>query len=528
MIVNDISKLPENLLDAFVIKIRFDYMNRQQKQLGLQKVFGLQGINELDDVNGLVYADFLRVKDKTTLLNIVDKKDIIKLLKEEADNKPKFLTYSAPVSFFDINLVNSNVDLMELTAKLEKSSLPFTVLISGPAGTGKSYYLRYLAHRIGKNVIEKTAAELFSRYQGEPAKNILNLFKEAEEKNAVIIFDEIDSFLSDKHLIRSPHEARLVNECLVQLENHPYPVGGTTNYLENMEKACIRRFKIQAKFDYLRKDQYAYVYRKTFGFQPPKDIEQLMKLTPAIFSLAAEKVSLENVSSDEKRVFEIFLGEAKKSTVRNILEETDKTYENILINNAALYTTPVSDNYNKILTGFVKVITDTGHGSGFFISNDGFILTNKHVVKEEKLVTIELFSGRQVAGEVIRTNSLDIALIKISAENKVYSMPIRTREINISSTVFSFGNPGNKNQVLSKGCITRYTNVNNTQRIETDCFMDCGSSGGPLLDEYGNVIGVNVEGWTKGNANLGINLHLSINDALRVLNIKVKEADNIK
>ncbi|MBQ8870888.1 MAG: hypothetical protein IJ019_05885 [Alphaproteobacteria bacterium] len=52
--------MPENLLDAFVIKIRFDYMNRQQKQLALQKVFGLQGINELDDVNGLVYADFLQ------------------------------------------------------------------------------------------------------------------------------------------------------------------------------------------------------------------------------------------------------------------------------------------------------------------------------------------------------------------------------------------------------------------------------------------------------------------------------------
>ncbi len=64
------------------------------------------------------------------------------------------------------------------------------------------------------------------------------------------------------------------------------------------------------------------------------------------------------------------------------------------------------------------------------------------------------------------------------------------------------------------------------QRIETDCFMDSGSSGGPLLDENGNVIGINVEGWlnTKINMklNLGLNLHLCINDALKVLNIHIK------
>ncbi len=756
LIVNDIDKLPQILVDAFPLKVKFDYMNKAQKQAALQNIFGIYS-SKLDNVNGLVYDDFLRIKEKAILLNISDENNIIDMLNDEASKKPSFLTYTTPISFFDINLVNANTNLVNLTEKLEKITQPFTMLISGPAGTGKSYYLRYLAHKMGKNVLEKTAAELFSKYQGEPAKNVLKLFKEAEEQNAVVIldeveritgkrendfsngnqwksdmtnafltclentkcpfmattnfvsdidkailrrfifkinfdyltpeqvgyafrynfnmeapselfkiggltngdfavvkkkaqilniedkfelcemlkeetaikatgrityieqpinfdknfiniegkslelyvknlkeeqthnfsillhgpsgtgkslylrnlakelgyevierrasdiiskwlgeaekniaeafeeaknrramliFDEIDTFLPNKANLSQAYDVRITNEFLVQLENHPYPVCATTNYLDNLEYASIRRFKINAKFDYLRKDQYNYVYRKTFGVEPLKDITSLTNLTPAIFALAAEKVSLAEVETDQKRIFEIFMEDVKHCTGINNMEE-DKTYETLTIKPQKLYETPISDNYDKILAGFVKIITDTGHGSGFFITDDGFILTNKHVVKEQNIVKVELFSGRHVPGEVIRINNLDIALIKISSENKMIPLPIRTSELNIGSVAFSFGNPGTKNQVLSKGCITRYTRTKNAQRIETDCFMDNGSSGGPLLDEFGNVIGVNVEGWLVKNTklSLGLNLHLSINDALSSLNIKIKSVN---
>lgn len=753
LIVNDIDKLSQNLLDAFPLKIRFDYMNNCQKQSALHNILGLPESNRLDDTGGLVLSDFYRIKEKITLLNITDENSIVEMLKKEAFNKPDFLTYSTPISFFDMNLVNSNTDLVELTAKLEKVSQPFTMLISGPAGTGKSYYLRYLAHKMGKKVIEKTVAELFSKYQGEPAKNVLNLFKQAEDQQAIIIldeveritgnrendktanpwksdmtaafltclenakypfmattnfisdidkailrrfifkvkfdylnpeqteyafrynfnqdapaellktggltngdfavvkkkarilnikdkfelckmlkeettykavghvvhieqtinfdrsfiniegnaldlyvksikekqlhnfsillhgpsgtgkslylrhlaqelgyeiierrasdilsqwygetekniaeafeeaknrramliFDEIDTFLPDKSNLKHSHETRIINEFLEQLENHPYPVCATTNYLDNLEQASIRRFKINAKFNYLKKEQYAYIYRKTFGVEPLNNIENLNNLTPAIFASAAEKVALENIGTNSARIFEIFSEEVKQYTGQNSIYSEDKTYEKLLIAPLALYTTPLADNYNNILTSFVKIITDTDYGSGFFITDNGFILTNKHVVKENKIVTIELFSGRHIPAEVIRTNNLDIALIKISSENKTYPLPLKTTEAAIASSVFCLGNPG-KDQVLSKGCITRYTKINNTQCIETDCFMDHGASGGPLFDEYGNVIGVNVGGWRSSDLKipLGLNLHLPINDVLRALNITIK------
>lgn len=756
LIVNDITKLPQNLLDVFPLKVRFDYMNKSQKRMALQNILGLSDYTQLDNINGLVYEDFLRVKEKLSFFSNFTDNDIIDMLKKEAFDKPSFLTYSSPVLSFDEKLINSDTNLLQLTSRLENIILPFTMLIYGPSGTGKSYYLRYLAYKMGKNVIEKTAAELFSKYQGEPAKNVLNLFREAEEQNAVIIldeveritgsrdsekndnqwrsdmtnafltclentkcpflattnfisdidkailrrfifkikfdyltpeqityafyhnfnrqppeellkiggitngdfaivkkkaqilgtmddvqelcemlksevsvkttghveyiensinydrnfiniegnaldlyvkkvkeakihnfsillygpsgtgkslylrhlaqelgykiierrasdimdkwlgetekniasafeeaknqramliFDEVDSLLPNKGNIRQPYEARIVNEFLVQLENHPYPICATTNFFENIENASIRRFKINAKFDYLQKSQYGYVYRKTFGVEPIQNIENLTNLTPAIFARASEKIELEEVQTDPSRIFEIFLEEVKQCTGKDVKKEEDKTYDKLIINQLPLYTDPITHNYDRILTGFVKIITDVGHGSGFFFTDDGFILTNKHVVKEQKIVTIELFSGRHVPGEVIRTNSLDVALIKISSENKIYPLPIRTTEVDIGGSVFCLGNPGDKNQVLSKGCITRYTINKNAQRIETDCFTDRGASGGPLFDECGNVIGINVEGWLVPNMNikLGLNLHLSINDALRVLNIKIAD-----
>ena len=120
-IVDDIHKLSQNLLDAFPIKIKFDYMNKEQKQAALQNTFHITS-DKLNETNGLVYGDFLRIKEKADFLNISDDNEIIEMLKKEAASKPSFLTYSAPILKFDINLINTNTDLVKLTSKLEKTS----------------------------------------------------------------------------------------------------------------------------------------------------------------------------------------------------------------------------------------------------------------------------------------------------------------------------------------------------------------------------------------------------------------------
>ena len=523
---NFIADIDKAILRRFVFKLNFDYLKPEQIAYAFRHTFNQEPPAELFKIGGLTNGDFAVVKKKAQILDCLsDTHELYEMLKEEVSVKAigRVVHIEKEINY-DRNFINIEGNSLDLYIKKikEEHINNFSILLHGPSGTGKSLYLRQLAYDLGYEIIERRSSDILSKWIGESEQNIAQAFEEAKNRRAMLIFDEIDSFLPDKGRLLAAYESRTVNEFLIQLENHPYPVGATTNYIDRLERASIRRFKIEAKFDYLKKDQYAYVYRKTFGLEPPKDIEKLTELTPAIFALAAEKVTLENVGTDEKRVFEIFLDEVKKSTGRNPLEAEDKTYEQLVIKEQVLYTTPITENYDRILTGFVKIITDTGHGSGFFITKDGFILTNKHVVGDEKIVQVELFSGRTVPAEVIRTNSLDVALIKISKENKVYPMPIRVSEPSVGSTVFSLGNPKSKDQVLSKGCITRYTINKDAQRIETDCFMNSGSSGGPLLDECGNVVGINVEGWLDGGIKIGLNLHLSINDALDVLNVKIK------
>lgn len=523
---NFISKIDKAILRRFVFKIKFDYLKPDQIEYAFRLTFNLEPPAGLLKLGGLTNGDFAIVKKKAEILDCLSNvQELYNMLKEEVSVKAiGNVVHLEEKINFDRNFVNIEGSSLDLYVKKIKENKinNFSILLHGPSGTGKSLYLRHLAQELGYELIERRSSDILSRWHGESEQNLANAFEEAKNRRAILIFDEIDSFLSSKNNMMQVHNAQLVNEFLVQLENHPYPVCGTTNYLENMEQASLRRFKINAKFDYLHKDQYNYVYNKTFGVEPPKEINKFTKLTPAIFTLAAEKVSLEDAQKDEKRIFEIFSEEVKRCTGENIHQKEDQTYEKLFINKSDLYTNLITDNYDKVLTGFVKVITDKGYGSGFFITDNGFILTNKHVVHEQTIVKIKLFSGREIPGEVIRTNNLDIALIKVSEENKVYPMTIKTEELSVGSTVFCLGNPKGHDQVLSKGCITRYTyDTEKNPRIETDCVLNKGSSGGPLFDEFGNVIGVNVQGWREERgALLGINLHVPINDALNALNIK--------
>ncbi len=526
---NFLSDIDPAILRRFVFKIKFDYFTPEQVKYAFRNVFNLESPEKLLRIGGLTNGDFAVVKKKALILGVIDDaNELCKMLEEEVlvkavgkvvhlDKKPDF----------DKDFINiEDASFHAYIKKIKEDNIHnFSILLHGPSGTGKSLYLRNLAYEMGFEIIERRASDILGSLVGESEKNIAQAFEEAKNRRAMLIFDEADSFLCSKEFANATSQFQIINEFLVQLENHPYPVCATTNYLDKFEAATIRRFKMIAKVDYLRKDQYDYVYKKTFGVEPVSDISFLTKLTPAIFVLAKEKVYLENAKENKERIFEIFMNEAYKANPNNKLNKVDESYEKLVIKSVPLYSGELSNNFDNILASFVKIITTIGTGSGFFVTKDGFIITNKHVVEDDKVVKVKLFSGRTVPGEVIRVNSYDVALIKISEENATLPLPIRTEELSVASSVFAFGNPLGHNQVISKGCITRYTKIKDKIVIETDCFTEKGASGGPLLDESGNVVGVNVacriNPRTKND--LGLNLHLSINYVLKVLNIKLKE-----
>lgn len=156
-----------------------------------------------------------------------------------------------------------------------------------------------------------------------------------------------------------------------------------------------------------------------------------------------------------------------------------------------------------------ETLQQVGSGSGFVISEDGLILTNKHVVEEEdSTYTVVFNDGKTVEAEVLgRDPLLDIAVLKIDAsELNLTALPLGDSDsIKVGQTVIAIGNSlGRFSNTVSSGIIsglartivaTDSTGMNAEQLsgvLQTDASINSGNSGGPLLDVAGNVIGVNV------------------------------------
>lgn len=142
----------------------------------------------------------------------------------------------------------------------------------------------------------------------------------------------------------------------------------------------------------------------------------------------------------------------------------------------------------------VTIKVDKGHGSGCIVSNDGYILTNFHVVSgDNKKIEILTKAGKTLEAKLIRkSEELDLALLKV--ENKfetTYRIPT-AKNYSIGQDVFAIGTPGNIDlgQTLSKGIISGFRSKENLNFIQTDASINSGNSGGALVDKSGQLIGV--------------------------------------
>ena len=234
---------------------------------------------------------------------VVNKKKVVK--KENKENK--FTTY-------DINLVNTDMDMKDLTDKIQKSGkLNFSLCLYGEPGTGKSLYARYLADILGIEVILKRASDLISPYVGQTEQNIAEAFLEAKTKKAMLIFDEADTFLQDRNIAVRSWEVAQVNEMLTQMESAEFPFVCTTNLLDTLDEASLRRFTFKIKFDFLTAKQVNQAMEHFFNF---KDINLNIKgLTAGDFATVKKKADFLNIS-DLKELTKMLSDEVKikKST----------------------------------------------------------------------------------------------------------------------------------------------------------------------------------------------------------------------
>lgn len=179
---------------------------------------------------------------------------------------------------------------------------------------------------------------------------------------------------------------------------------------------------------------------------------------------------------------------------------------------------PFGTSPDEWASGVVTVFAGSGHGSGFVIS-ENLILTNHHVVGESNSVAVKFSSGLQVIGKVVASNSgRDVAIVKVDA-----SLPRHFRVSRglpaVGIDVYAIGSPLDErlHSTITRGIVSGIREENKKVLIQSDVNIRPGSSGGPLVDKSGSVIGIAVSGLVLGNAEQGINFFIPIDDALKSL-----------
>jgi S1-C subfamily serine protease len=191
------------------------------------------------------------------------------------------------------------------------------------------------------------------------------------------------------------------------------------------------------------------------------------------------------------------------------------------------YDAPAAGRMDDLRKPVVMIQTAGGHGSGFFVTPQGHIVTNAHVVGHAKRARVTV-SGKKKAflAEVLRADSKrDVALLRLEnmpPDLAVATFPVRADKPAVGEDVYAVGAPARRSlqDTVTKGIVSahRYDRRRKQWLIQSDVYIYGGNSGGPLLDARGNLVGVTVAGYVANAGDIGgLNLFIPIHDALEAL-----------
>ncbi len=226
----------------------------------------------------------------------------------ERENKNK---YKNNDFIYNDKLANSDIDLKFLTEKLKQTKkMNFSICIYGEPGTGKSEYAKYLAHRLGLKIVQKKASDIFGKFVGETEENIALSFKEAKNKKAMIIIDEADSFLQSRKNAKNSWEVSFVNEMLTQMENFDYPFVCTTNLMDTLDEASLRRFTFKIKFNFLTSQQIHIAFSHFFKQKISENACNINGLTIGDFVTVKKKLEFLGINNSND-ILDLLIQEVK-------------------------------------------------------------------------------------------------------------------------------------------------------------------------------------------------------------------------
>ncbi len=218
---------------------------------------------------------------------------------------------------YDLSVLNSSIKADKIVSMVHNAvryaeengnivSSGIRILFYGASGTGKTELARYIAEKMDKRLLVKRASDIMGKYVGQNEENIKNAFEEAVQSDSILLFDEADSFFTDRNLAGNSWERTLVNEFLTQMEEFPGILICTTNLKKIMDPAMERRFHIKSEFKPLdfvgtKKMLEKYFHKLEFTDSQIDELADYETVTPGDFGALAGRIRFmdsEDITSD--------------------------------------------------------------------------------------------------------------------------------------------------------------------------------------------------------------------------------------
>jgi len=285
-VVNYISQMDESTLRRFTVSHKFEPMsvsmlekiaekklekleieNSSKKEivrlLSKYKVTGSSVENLITTVNSM--------KDKSEETVLENLEVVLKDNSSLLHGNSKMRTHVK--ASYDMSVLNTSLSankIMDMLYNAKKfaeknpEAGAVRMLFYGLSGTGKTEFARYISESLGKELLLKRASDIFDKYVGGTEQNIASAFEEAAKNDQILLFDEADSFFSDRKNAERNFERTQVNEFLTQLEEFPGIVICATNLRNIMDPAMLRRFHITVDFKALTEEGVKKLLKKFF------------------------------------------------------------------------------------------------------------------------------------------------------------------------------------------------------------------------------------------------------------------------
>ena len=179
--------------------------------------------------------------------------------------------------------------------------------------------------------------------------------------------------------------------------------------------------------------------------------------------------------------------------------------------------------------------SDGGMGSGFVYSDEGYVITNQHVVKDAEKVMITFLDGESYIGDVVgRDRDLDIAVVKVSPSN-TYLQPIKigdSSKLKVGEKIAAIGNPFGLSGSMTSGIVSQMGRLLPQESgysipdvIQTDAAINPGNSGGPLINMKGEVVGINTAIQSATGEFSGIGFAVPSNTVKKVVPVLIDKGE---